>query len=209
MPPNLIPAAERFSMMQQIDRWVVTASLANMAAGKTLSQFNVVSINLSGDSLSDKQFTTFILNQLKHHNIDGSRLCFEVTETAAIVNFEQAQSLITHLRNYGCQFALDDFGTGASSFGYIKKLPVDYLKIDGMFIRNLIQDPVDVTLVTSLIAIAHSLNIKTVAECVEDSATAELLTDMGIDYAQGWHYHRPESANTPAGSTNNDTDHTS
>lgn len=195
LPPNLIPAAERFSMMQQIDRWVVTASLANIAAGKTLSRFNVVSINLSGDSLSDKQFTTFILNQLKYHNIDGSRLCFEVTETAAIVNFEQAQSLITHLRNYGCQFALDDFGTGASSFGYIKKLPVDYLKIDGMFIRNLIQDPVDVTLVTSLIAIAHSLNIKTVAECVENSATAELLTNMGIDYAQGWHYHRPESAN--------------
>lgn len=192
LPANFIPAAERFSLMQHIDRWVVTHTLKDIAEGGTLSGFSSVSINLSGESLSDKSFAVFLLSELERFKIPGSRVCFEITETAAIGSFDNARKMISILGGHGCRFALDDFGTGLSSFGYIKKLPVNFLKIDGLFIRNLLSDSVDVTLVSSLVAIARSLGVSTVAECVEDSDTAVQLTQMGVDFAQGYHFHRPQ-----------------
>lgn len=192
MPGVFIPAAERFSLMKNLDRWVVQAVLRNIQAGGELSRFRTISLNLSGDAMSDPDFCQFLQTQLEHSGVDGHRLCFEVTETVAINNFDHAVHLISALKQYHCRFALDDFGAGVSSFGYLKRLPVDVLKIDGAFIRHVHQDAVDQAMVRSVVDVANSLNLLTVAEFVDNSEIMDWLKANGVDYAQGFYLHKPE-----------------
>ncbi|ODC02246.1 hypothetical protein BFW38_00485 [Terasakiispira papahanaumokuakeensis] len=192
MPGVFIPAAERFSLMKNLDRWVVQAVLRNIQAGGELSRFRTISLNLSGDAMSDPEFCQFLEAQLEHSGVDGHRLCFEVTETVAINNFDHAIHLISALKQYHCRFALDDFGAGVSSFGYLKRLPVDVLKIDGAFIRNVNLDAVDQAMVRSVVDVANSLNLLTVAEFVDNPEVMAWLEANGVDYAQGFYLHKPE-----------------
>lgn len=192
-PMGFIPAAERYGMMQSIDRWVVSKTFMILESlfkqGETHRQ--MYSINLSGASLTDIEFLEFIVDKLDYVSFPSSWICFEVTETAAISNIKQASSFIQKLKNKGCCFALDDFGSGLSSFNYLKNLPVDYLKIDGSFIRNILNDNVDSAMVASINSIGHIMGLKTIAEFVENQEQADLLKSIGIDYAQGFLYSRP------------------
>jgi len=132
-----------------------------------------------------------VINQIKHHKVDAKQLCFEITETAAISNLSTATRFMTELRQEGCRFALDDFGSGLSSFGYLKNLPVDYVKIDGSFVKDMSTDPIDRAMVEAITRVAHVMQIQTIAEWVEDETTLQLLKTMGVDYAQGYHLGRP------------------
>jgi len=200
MPNKFLPAAERFNLMGEIDRWVITklCTTCNHRIGalsrkhENGGQF-VISINLSGDSLSDDSFLDYAKDTLSNFSVPPQAICFEITETVAISNLSKAHQFIAELKELGCLFALDDFGSGMSSFYYLKNLPVDYLKIDGSYVQNLASDPVDRALVESVNQIGHVLNMKTVAEYVEDEATMQILAEIGVDYAQGYHIARPES----------------
>lgn len=190
-----IPAAERYNLMPAIDKRVIKTCFRYMSQPheergtdcKTLDPIlsHWVSINLSGVSLNDDHLVPFILEQLQHHAIDPTRICFEITETATIRNFPKAKKFVSEIKKMGCLFSLDDFGTGLSSFSYLKHFPVDYLKIDGSFIKQLSRDNVDRAMVASINEIGHVMGIKTVAEFVEDEATLEILRRIGIDFAQG------------------------
>ncbi|MEO6228456.1 MAG: EAL domain-containing protein, partial [Thermomonas sp.] len=186
-PMAFIPAAERYGLMPAIDRWVVEHAFAAMArardGGNTDLQF---SINLSGASLNDSGFLTFVEQQFAVAGIPFDTICFEITETAAIANLERARELIDRLRSLGCQFSLDDFGTGLSSFSYLKNLRVDYLKIDGSFIRNVASDSVDRAMVDAINRVGHELDLCTIAEFVENDGILAVLRSMGVDYAQGY-----------------------
>ncbi|MCP5156580.1 MAG: EAL domain-containing protein [Ectothiorhodospiraceae bacterium] len=194
-PMAFIPAAERYGLMGQIDRWVIDhafaaireASHPGAPAGSTL-----YTINLSGQSMVDETLADHVLECLGAHRLPGTVVCFEITETAAISNFRQASAFIERMRASGVRFALDDFGAGLSSFGYLKNLPVDFLKIDGQFVRDIVRDPVDFAMVKSIVGIGQVLNIHTVAERVEDESTLDMLRGIGVDYAQGYHVGRPE-----------------
>jgi len=139
----------------------------------------------------EEGFREFAIKQLKQYAIPPEMICFEVTETAAIANLDEALRFINALRDIGCKFALDDFGSGLSSFGYLKHLPVDYLKIDGEFIKDILNDPIHSAMVEAINQVGHVMNIKTVAEFVEDEATLLHLQEIGIDYAQGYHIDKP------------------
>lgn len=194
IPPGaFIPAAERYNLMPAVDRWVVTASCKYMAQllSKGTSDFFVLNINLSGASFMEEGFCKFTVKQIKHYAIPPEMICFEVTETAAIANLDEALRFINALREIGCKFALDDFGSGLSSFGYLKHLPVDYLKIDGAFIKDILNDPIHSAMVEAINQVGHVMGIKTVAEFVEDEATLLHLQKIGIDYAQGYHIEKP------------------
>jgi len=192
-PMGFIPAAERYGMMQSIDRWVVSKTFMVLESlfkqGETHRK--MYSINLSGASLTDIEFLEFIIDKLDYVSFPASWICFEVTETAAVSNIKQASSFIQKLKNKGCYFALDDFGSGLSSFNYLKNLPVDYLKIDGSFIQNILNDNVDSAMVASINSIGHIMGLKTIAEFVENQEQADLLKAIGIDYAQGYLYSKP------------------
>lgn len=190
LPTAFIPAAERYQIMPAIDRWVIEQVLhqcADSLQALTLRNL-VISINLSGVSLSNEQFQTFIRATMREHAAIAAQLCFEITETAAISNLASVQSLIDDLKVLGCRFSLDDFGSGLSSFAYLHNLGVDYLKIDGAFVRDMVRDPIDAAMVEAIAKVAHIMGIKTVAEFVEDAATASALRALGVDYGQGHHY---------------------
>jgi len=189
LPMAFIPAAERYQMMPMIDRWVIEHTLEQCAAGMQdlVEQRVVVGINLSGASLSDSQFQVFIREAMQANLVIAPQFCFEITETAAISNLESVLALIDDLKSLGCRFALDDFGSGLSSFAYLHNLPVDYLKIDGAFVRDMVRDPVDAAMVEAIAKVARIMGIRTVAEYVEDQATADALQALGVDYGQG-HY---------------------
>ncbi len=184
-PNAFIPAAERYNLMTQIDRWVIekTLKICDEFAPKD-ARFEV-GVNLSGSSLSDETLLDFVQTQLLKYDTDNIRICFEVTETAAISNFPNAHEFITYMREIGCRFALDDFGTGLSSFSYLKSLPVDYLKIDGSFIRNIDNDPIDNAMVGSILQISRILKIPVIAEFAEREKIVKHLREMGVDYGQG------------------------
>jgi len=193
-PISFIPAAERYNLMPTIDRWVVRTALGKMreAQGPAESPPFRFTINLSGQSLTDEHFLDFVLGQLHECDIAGEYVCFEITETAAITNLSRARSFIATLKKMGCSFALDDFGSGLSSFGYLKGLQVDYIKIDGGFVKDMMEDSLDSAMVASINQIGHVMGLKTIAEFAESEAIVDTLREMGIDYAQGFAIAHPE-----------------
>ncbi len=198
LPMAFIPAAERYSLMPQIDSWVVETTLG--ACGSYLSQASrgncVFAINLSGVSLKSQEFRSHLLSLLKDKDHLGSHLCFEITETAAIGNLAVVNDFIQELKAIGCRFALDDFGSGLSSFTYLKNLNVDYLKIDGAFVKNMANDSVDYSMVEAIHRIGRQVGLKTIAEYVESDAVMNQLRVIGVDFAQGNYLHRPEPLET-------------
>lgn len=188
-PMAFIPAAERYNLMHEIDCWVIKHAIMEI---ESLNNPNMLySINLSGQSFSKSNLYEYIAKNITQTGVNPNQLCFEITETAAITNQESALSLITQLKKLGCSFALDDFGTGLSSFSYLKSLPVDILKIDGVFIRNMVTDKIDQSLVKTINQIGHELNLKTIAEWVENEESKSLLIDIGVDYLQGYYIEEP------------------
>ncbi|WP_371190826.1 EAL domain-containing protein [Thioalkalivibrio sp. K90mix] len=190
-PGTFIPAAERFGIMPQIDRWVIRRVLTHMANPGSGFKGRY-SVNLSGQSLCDIEMLDFITKIFRHTRVDPSRICFEITETAAIANLDQASRFMKELRGLGCRFALDDFGVGMSSFGYLRDLKVDYIKIDGSFVRDMAEDPIHHAMVESIHHIGHVMGLETVAEFVSDPRLLVSLREIGIDYGQGFGLHRPE-----------------
>ncbi len=193
-PAAFIPAAERYNLMPAIDRWVVRkicGCIQQQLCDKSVQPLDTVAINLSGNTLGDEDFLGFVKQQLEEFSVPPAVICFEITETAAIANLARANHFMREMKQIGCRFALDDFGSGLSSFAYLKNLPVDYLKIDGSFIKDMTQDPIDCAMVRSINEVGHVMGIKTIAEFVEDDATFKLLQDIGVDYAQGFGIERP------------------
>ncbi|MFK7861161.1 MAG: EAL domain-containing protein [Granulosicoccus sp.] len=191
-PWQFIQAAERYDLMRDIDRWVIRNALQNVAQQSTGPGSNCsFSINLSGQSAADPTLKSFIQNQFQVHKVDPSRIWFELTETAAISHFSVAVDLIKSIRTTGAKVALDDFGSGLSSFGYLKNLPVDIIKIDGQFVKEIVRNPIDREMVRAIHRVGESMNIETVAEFVEDLATVEELRRIGVNYAQGYYIGRP------------------
>ena len=188
-PSSFIPAAERFGVMKLIDRWVVTRTFQTLVEGRLLKgemPITCCAINLSGASFGDDAFLDFLKNAFAEYDIPPETICFEVTETTAIVNLQAARSFACDLRSLGCTFALDDFGSGMSSFNYLKELPVDYLKIDGSFVKNLLKDRPDRAMVEMISHVGHIMGKRIVAEFVESEALVEALRDIGVDYGQGY-----------------------
>lgn len=195
IPPGLfIPAAERFNLMTLIDRWVVhnAFSYVRTSIDKYLNFDGLYFINLSGSSLSDEMFFQWVKECKERFSIPANRICFEITETTAISNIESASVFIEEIRDLGFLFALDDFGVGMSSFAYLKAIPVDVLKIDGGFVRNMLDDPMDLAIVNACNTIAHSAGLKTVAEFVENQQIEDKLRELGVDYAQGYGIEKPK-----------------
>ena len=191
-PMAFIPAAERYHLMPTVDRWVVRSLFKWLQQHQTQLGGVYFSINLSGQSLGDEAFTEFVAEQFRQSAVQPSHICFEVTETAAIANLAQAMRMMTKLQAIGCGFSLDDFGSGMSSFAYLKNLPVDSIKIDGAFVRDMLTDPVDCAMVEAVIRIGHVMGLKTIAEYVESIAIMQRLSELGVDYVQGFGMHRPE-----------------
>lgn len=183
-PMAFIPAAERYNLMPAIDRWVINAAFA--ACARHGDAGDSCTINLSGSSLGDPLLLDFIRERFRNYGVAPRRICFEITETAAIANLVDTMPLLNELKKMGCRLSLDDFGSGMSSFAYLKSLPVDYLKIDGAFVRDLLEDPTDFILVQSIHNIAQAMGIHTVAEFVESEEVFEKLREIGVHYAQGY-----------------------
>ncbi len=193
IPPGaFLPAAERYSLTVKLDTWVVKNTCALLAKHSDfIESVDFLSINLSGPSLTNYEFLKVIEQNLNEHGIPPRKICFEITETVAISNLESAIRFIGTLKDLGCRFSLDDFGSGLSSFGYLKNLPVDYLKIDGMFVKDIIDDPIDHAMVKSINEIGHVMGMKTIAEFVENDEIKGMLRELGVDYAQGYAIGKP------------------
>jgi diguanylate cyclase (GGDEF)-like protein len=193
IPPGaFLPAAERYNMAPTLDRWVISALFQHLATTPGLiERLEICSVNLSGLSLSDENMLDFISEQFRKWQIPTYKICFEITETAAISNLSYAQDFIDVLRRKGCSFSLDDFGSGLSSFAYLKNLPVDFLKIDGLFVKDILEDKVDWTMVKAINEVGHVMNKKTVAEFVENQKIFEMLQELGVNYAQGYGIAKP------------------
>ncbi|BAZ43575.1 diguanylate cyclase/phosphodiesterase with PAS/PAC sensor [Chondrocystis sp. NIES-4102] len=194
-PEQFIPVAERYGVITIVDRWVLEATLKsyarNFAPNKAL-----VSINLSGASINDERFTNYAIDLIRKSNVPGECLCFEITETAAIAQITHAQKFIKAMKNLGVKFALDDFGSGVSSFTYLKNLAVDYLKIDGSLVKNILNEECDRAIVNSINEVAHLMGIKTIAEFVENDQILKHLSEISIDYAQGYIMGKPIDLNS-------------
>ncbi len=192
-PMAFIPAAERYNLMPAIDRWVVRQAFELIASRSTKAgdAADIYMINLSAASLGDDDFLDFIRERFLQFELATRAICFEITETAAIANFNKAVQFMEELRALGCRFSLDDFGVGMSSFGYLKRLPVDFLKIDGSFVQDMLANPIDSAMVEAINGIGHVMGKRTVAESVEDPTTMERLRELGVDYAQGFAIARP------------------
>lgn len=195
LPGVFMPAAERYSLMPMLDRWVVETALAHFdqlhPAGADL---RLATINLSGASVEDDALADLIIALLKKHGVAPSRVCFEITETVAVRNLSRVARFMEQLRQVGCKTALDDFGVGMSSFAYLKNLPIDIIKIDGSFIRDMLTDPVSHAIVRAVADIGQRLGLEVVAEWVADEETVRVLTAMGVGHAQGFSLHAPEPA---------------
>ncbi len=191
-PGVFIPAAERYHIAARLDLWVLNKTIELLRQCQSLRQFDKISINLSGQSIGDKQVHARLIEAIRESGIPPGKLCFEVTETSAIRNIEDAISFIGQLKALNVKFSLDDFGSGSSSFGYLKALPVDYLKIDGQFVKALATDTVDFATVRCIADMANLLHKETVAEFVETEGALSILTTLGVDHAQGYFLHKPE-----------------
>jgi EAL domain-containing protein (putative c-di-GMP-specific phosphodiesterase class I) len=191
-PSTFLAAAERYGVAPRLDRWITEQAFKHLQESpERLEGLAMCAINLSGLSLSSTDFHEYLLNALKTSAIPPEKICFEITETAAISNLTAATEFIRSLRDQGCRFALDDFGSGLSSFAYLKSLPVDYLKIDGFFVRDIASDPISYAMVKSIHDIGKLMGMQTIAEFVENDAILEKLQEIGVDYAQGYGISRP------------------
>jgi ammonium transporter len=187
---KFLPAAERFNLSAKLDRWVIETAFNFLKNQPDFqSQSSIWTINLSAQSLTATGFLDFVIEQLK--DVDPKKICFEITETAAIANLSIATRFISIIKELGCQFALDDFGSGLSSFGYLKTLTVDYLKIDGIFVRDIVSDPIDRAMVKSINEIGQVMGLKTIAEFVENDGIMRILKDIGVNYGQGFGIGKP------------------
>ncbi len=192
-PEAFLPAAERYNLSVKLDRWVVREAFRMLTRDrKHLDNLFLCSINLSGVSLADEDFLIFVTTELASTGLPPGKICFEITETAAIANLPGAMRFIEVMRRVGCHFALDDFGSGLSSFAYLKSLPVDFLKIDGVFVKDIVEDPIDRELVRSINEIGHVMGKRTIAEFVESADILTVLAEIGVDYAQGFELGKPK-----------------
>ena len=192
-PENFIAAAERYGITPSIDRWVIENAFRWLVSeADERERLAMCSINLSGQSLGDDKFLPFVIDQFHRSGLDATKICFEITETAAIASFSQANRFIQALKELGCKFALDDFGTGLSSFGYLKHFPVDLLKIDGSFVKEILHDPIDREMVRSINEIGHLTGKQTIAEFAENAEIINMLRSLGVDYAQGYGVSQPQ-----------------
>jgi diguanylate cyclase (GGDEF)-like protein/PAS domain S-box-containing protein len=192
-PSEFLRAAERYRLMGLVDRWVVQTTLAALGRGAiAIPADRGVAINISGQTLGDLQFLEFVVECLDSTGVTPSQVCFEITESAVVANLDHARRFVGVLHGMGCQFALDDFGSGVGSFSNLKNLPMDYLKIDGSFMRNLGRDTVNQAMVTAMIKLARTLNFKVIAEQVEDAEALEAARRMGVDFVQGYAVGRPQ-----------------
>jgi diguanylate cyclase (GGDEF)-like protein/PAS domain S-box-containing protein len=193
-PGSFLPAAERYHLMPMIDRWVVANAfrIIKQQGLPTEQEIDSVSINLSGQSLGDERFLGDVLELFDEFGVAAQKICFEITETSVIANLANAQTFIDVLHERGCRFALDDFGSGLSSFSYLKVLPVDFLKIDGSFVRGILHDKNDLNMVKSINQIGHLMGMQTIAEFVEERATQERIIQVGVDYIQGFAIGKPK-----------------
>ena len=193
LPGAFIGAAERYGLMPAVDRWVIRTALANFSRLHPCgAQLHSCSINLSGASVEDDGLADFILDAVATFGVQPQRLCFEITETVAVRDLQRVAHVIERLRAAGCRIALDDFGAGMSSFGYLKNLPVDAIKIDGSFVRDLGREPVSRIIVDAVTRIGHERQLRVIAEWVEEGGVLSVLRELGVDYAQGFLLHRPE-----------------
>jgi diguanylate cyclase (GGDEF)-like protein/PAS domain S-box-containing protein len=192
-PGAFLPAAERYNLSTKIDRWVIGTAFEWLSTRpEHVARLFLCAINLSGSSLGDEEFLQFVIRRFDQAKIPPHRICFEITETAAITNLTTATRFIKALKALGCRFALDDFGSGLSSFAYLKNLPVDFLKIDGMFVKEIADDPIALAMVSCINQIGHVMGKQTIAEFVENEAILEKLREIGVDYAQGYGISRPQ-----------------
>jgi EAL domain-containing protein (putative c-di-GMP-specific phosphodiesterase class I) len=190
-PAAFLETAERFNLIQGLDRWVAQQAIRLIESHKRAGRDLILEVNLSGKTLSDQEFATALGREIKRSGIEPANLIFEVTETAAVADIEQARAFAESLTQMGCRFALDDFGSGFASFYYLKHLPLSVLKIDGEFVKDLPRMPNDQLIVKALVEVAEGMGMKTVAEFVEDQATLEILRGLNVTYAQGYHIGRP------------------
>jgi EAL domain-containing protein (putative c-di-GMP-specific phosphodiesterase class I) len=191
-PSAFLPAAERYNLSTALDRRVLDETLRYFTADRNrLSGLRTVFINLSSQTFGNRSFLDYILERARHYDMSCEKLCFEISERTAISRLEDAKEFVDALRAIGCRFALDDFGRGAYSFRYLKELKVDFVKIDGAFVRNMLKDPMDLVVVRSVVEIAKLSDAATIAEYVESAEILAKLSDLGIDYAQGFAVGRP------------------
>lgn len=192
-PITFLGAAELYGLMPEIDNWVLRNTFNWIVANsKHCHPFEQIAINLSGQSISNKDFLYSVIDLITETGVNAEKICFEITETTAIANLERANKFIHVLKGMGCSFALDDFGSGMSSFSYLKNLPVDYLKIDGSYVRDIVHNPIDRAMVTAVNQIGHAMGIETIAEFVEEQTTMGALAAIGVDYAQGYGIAKPK-----------------
>jgi Amt family ammonium transporter len=196
MPGAFLSAAERYNLAPAIDEWVIRTAFRWLARSDVPASARYA-INLSGRSLAREHFLGFVLGELDYWQVRPGNVCFEITETAAISNLAAARTLMETLRRRGCRFSLDDFGSGLSSFAYLKNLPVDYLKIDGAFVRDIHRDPVHYSIVRSMNDVGHAMHMRTIAEFVENKSVMHCLRDIGVDLLQGFEYSRPRPLSAP------------
>jgi len=195
LPDSFIPAAERYGLMASIDRWVVEnvfKIISRCSAPRAEHSMAMCAINLSGSTIGDDEFLAFLLEQFECYGVAPELICFEITETSAIANLGSAIRFINELKGLGCHFSLDDFCAGMSSFAYLKHLPVDYLKIDGSFVRDMLDDPINRAMVEVINHIGHVMGKRTIAEFVESPQIEQALIEIGVDYAQGYIVERPQ-----------------
>ncbi len=185
-PAAFIAAAERYHLIGSLDRWVVQTAFGAIAEAQRAGVPTLFAINLSAQSLSDETFLPFVIKQLAACPVDPRRICFEITETAAMSKLDCALRFLSTLRERGCRFALDDFGSGLSSFAYLRNLPVDFLKIDGVLVQDMVEDPVKRAMVEAINQVGHVMGMRTVAEWVENAQVLEVVKALGVDYAQGF-----------------------
>ena len=185
-PGEFLPTAERYDMMGKIDRWVLDSAFSQIVAGETYS------INLSGQTISDPTLATFIDKLQEKYSVQAGQIIFEITESAAMHSITKTIECINYLKSKGYRFALDDFGVGLSSFSYLKDLSVDYVKIDGSFVRDIVSNEISLAIVKAIADVARTMGIKTIAEYIENQEVLDQLEGIGIDYGQGYYIHRPQ-----------------
>ena len=184
-PSSFLPSAERYDQMLAIDQWVIDQSLKLLSTRSFASTKKMYAINLSAQALGNEEFLAYVIEKMQFYGCQPSTLCFEITENIALADLQHVTKFITTLKELGCRFSMDDFGSGLSSFGYLKNIPLDYLKIDGKLVKGMSTDPVDRAMVEAINRIGHVMGMKTIAEWVEDATTLDLLKTMGVDYVQG------------------------